>query len=197
MKMKIFALILSFLPSQIFAASDIPEFVSVPAAGDGFEMGKYPITNALYKAFLDENPSVPPPRHWSDRICPKGKENHPVVFVSYYDALKYCAWLGTKDPSRIFGLPSVREWELSASGKGWNYPWGDKSDASRFNYNLHAASYFVKRNPIVTYIHPKSALYGRKFRLETLFPSLPKAVFPGGLITRIEPVSFIRICSKS
>ena len=45
MKMKIFALILS----QIFAASDISEFVSVPAADDGFETGKHPVTDALYK----------------------------------------------------------------------------------------------------------------------------------------------------
>lgn len=87
MKMKIFALILSFFPSQIFAASDIPEFISVPAAGDGFEMGKYPITDALYKAFLDENPSVPPPRHRSGGICPKDRKNRPVVFC--YNALKY------------------------------------------------------------------------------------------------------------
>jgi formylglycine-generating enzyme required for sulfatase activity len=86
-----------------------------------------------------------------------GLANHPVVNVTWYDAIAYCEWLmeklreweGTPEPltsllrdGRKGGppwrvtLPSEAEWEKAARGKdGRIYPWGDKPDPNRANYD--------------------------------------------------------------
>jgi formylglycine-generating enzyme required for sulfatase activity len=104
-----------------------------------YEIGRYPVTNAQYACFLAGNPDYPVPYlneerarpynwHSEARIYPEGKADHPVVLVSWEDAMAYCHWL-TLVTGRSYRLPTEEEWEKAARGdllEVRRYPWGDK-----------------------------------------------------------------------
>ena len=78
-----------------------------------FYMGKYPVTGYAFREFLEGTGYVA--SRWLEST-----PDHPVVQVSWYDALEYAEWHG-------FGLPSEAEWEKAARGTdGRKYPWGNE-----------------------------------------------------------------------
>ncbi|MBM3787772.1 MAG: formylglycine-generating enzyme family protein [Acidobacteria bacterium] len=116
-----------------------PEMVRV----EGFWIGKTPVTNAQYKAFVDETRHPAPEKNsvggsyrlWTNGSFPDEIAGHPVVNVSWKDALAYADWLSRKT-GKTFRLPTEKEWEQAARGglKGKTYPWGDGIDKTKAWY---------------------------------------------------------------
>ena len=97
-----------------------------------YYIARTPITNAQYAAFVEATDHGFP-ELWERGRPPRGKESHPVIWVSWHKAVAYCDWLSdvTGQPYR---LPSEAEWEKAARGTdGCIYPWGDEWDLERCN----------------------------------------------------------------
>jgi len=103
-----------------------------------FYIARYPVTVAQFATFVEASGYEP---ERSDRW--RGLANHPVVYVTWHDAVAYCRWLteqlhdGKGIPAEVreraqqekweVSLPSEAEWEKAARGTdGLIYPWDDK-----------------------------------------------------------------------
>ena len=98
-----------------------------------YAIARFPVTVAEYACFV-EGANHRRPNNWQQQMQ---KLDHPVVYVSWDDAVAYAAWLAklTQQPWR---LPTEAEWEKAArwdarAGVARLYPWGDTFDASRAN----------------------------------------------------------------
>ncbi|WP_435125630.1 formylglycine-generating enzyme family protein [Actinacidiphila sp. bgisy144] len=91
-----------------------------------FLMDVYPTTNADYARFVLATDHRPP-RHWPQGRVPVTLATHPVVWVTWYDAMAYARWAGKT-------LPTRQQWEKAARGpRGRIYPWGNEPTAAKAN----------------------------------------------------------------
>ncbi len=101
-----------------------------------FEIGRYPVMNSEYRAFVRDT-NHRPPSHWEGDTYSEELGDHPVVNVNWHDAVAYCQWLSEKT-RKNYRLPTEAEWEKAAGwdeqvGKRQRYPWGDDFDPKKCN----------------------------------------------------------------
>ncbi len=120
-----------------------------------FYIGKYEIKVSEFKKFVDDtgyktdaekgdgsliwdgsNWSKKTGVNWRCDVAgntrPQSEYNHPVIHVSWNDAVAYCEWLSRKT-GKTYRLPTEAEWEYAARGgnksKGYKYSGSDDVEA--------------------------------------------------------------------
>jgi formylglycine-generating enzyme required for sulfatase activity len=104
-----------------------------------FYIGKHPVTVADWRSFVESSDHKP---EIEDSL--RGRNDHPVVNITWFEVLKYAQQLG-------MGPPSEAEWEKAARGEdGRAYPWGDEWLAGRANTSEFWGSYRGILNRVLT-----------------------------------------------
>lgn len=120
---------------------------------DAFYIDRHEVTVGDYKRFIEATNHRPLPASIF-RTSPT--DQHPVVEVSWHDAMAYAKWAGKR-------LPTEAEWEKAARGGliGQDYPWGNTIDTNKANYDKKTKSgtHAERTTPVGTYPANAYGLY--------------------------------------
>lgn len=120
-----------YVPAGQFAMGSRQDGTEESVELGGFHIDRYETTNEQYKAFVDAT-GYPPPKpvtagHDAGPWFTSEIAKHPVVNVSYDDAMSYAKWTGKR-------LATEQEWERAARGLDHRpYPWGFEFDRTKCN----------------------------------------------------------------
>ncbi len=131
----------------------------------GYWIGKYEVTNAEFKAFVDadgyanneywseegrlwrDQGHITQPTNWN----PSANGLLPVGGVSYFEAEAFCNYAGGHLPSEAQWEKAAR-WATSPAEHPNVYPWGDIWDGNRCNVMNSSAA-----KPVGSYVNPSGA----------------------------------------
>jgi formylglycine-generating enzyme required for sulfatase activity len=95
-------------------------------------MAKFTLMNDQYFTYIGEGNH--PVLDW------KKKNNHPVVNITWHNAMDYCIWFNKQYKTELqnagitVNLPTEAQWEKAARGEyGNEWPWGNKFDKNNCN----------------------------------------------------------------
>ncbi len=127
-------------------------------------IGRFPITNLQYAAFILATGRPHPVIDWEE------KRDHPVVNIGWQEALDYVLWINMQVTSlpkgMVFRLPTEAEWEKAARGTdGRAWPWGNNFDLVKCNASSNAVSQLLellhsKTTPVEKYSPQGDSPYG-------------------------------------
>ncbi|MCP4467935.1 MAG: SUMF1/EgtB/PvdO family nonheme iron enzyme [Halieaceae bacterium] len=130
-----------------------------------FLIARYPVTNAQYQAFIDDDGYKN--KRWWQRLAEHpepaspewGQSNRPRETINWHEAVAYCRWLSDKLGYAV-ELPKETQWERAASGAtGQAYPWGDAYQSGYANVDEtkeKAGQYYLEQTSAVG-IYPQGA----------------------------------------
>ncbi|MFA4869972.1 MAG: SUMF1/EgtB/PvdO family nonheme iron enzyme [Pedobacter sp.] len=135
----------------------------IPVKLNAFWMGKYEIPWDIYELFVFD--SLDPTRNngqnnkldgvtrptspYLDMTFGMGKQNHPAVGMTQYNAIQFCKWLYSRT-GNFYRLPTEAEWEYaSRSGAKEIYHFGNDEDMLK-DYAWYAVNSNNKTHPIGT-----------------------------------------------
>lgn len=91
-----------------------------------FWIGQTEVTNAQYRTCVDAGACTPPAD--TTFFDDSSFDEHPVIYVSWNQALEFADWVGGR-------VPSEAEWEYAARGVDrLTFPWGDEFDGTVLNF---------------------------------------------------------------
>lgn len=107
---------------------------------DSFSMSKFEVTVAEYRRFAKLTRRAMPSNLRASR------DNHPIVFVSWDDALAYTKWL-SKETGHEYRLPSEAQWEYAARGGSSSAYWWGYEFRTRFAHCFDCDTGLDPRQP--------------------------------------------------
>jgi formylglycine-generating enzyme required for sulfatase activity len=95
------------------------------------------VTWRMYLKFCEATKRAVPNKYRNTKPFPRSQLEHPVIDVTWDDAVTYCQWAGKR-------LPTENEWECACAGRhGRPYPWGNSINYTSCNISNNTLGWTV------------------------------------------------------
>ena len=119
-------------PAETSRAKEVFGEIEFSSIEDGIYIAKHPVTQKQYQEFVITRYPVTE-KQYQEFYETKNRnlDSHPIVNVSWNDALAFCEWLSGNIGTEV-RLPTEDEWAKAAKylnvSTNYSYPWGQKPE---------------------------------------------------------------------